>query len=341
MKLIPGAVPLGPIRVVAVEEPEMVVSGVGTVSGSCEVSATPGSYRWHGSLRPTGAAEPTPLIIFRQTLDMDVDHADLHDAALQERAETVLRQAFIAAQIGMPSEDRETAVETLWIILESLLVDHLAPDASVLEDRAERRTTLETHWRRLVTAAVTNTFVLGGVFVMPEELLRSVEQRALQHLDGSLWHTRRPPGPGALVLAVHRALEQLDRTARRGEFAGKADAEALVELISFATLGAVMSGPQTTPRAPDDEARGDGDRGAGRWIRDGSSAAAAFGIPGVELVSVRREGWACDSCGCVFAGRVEAGIAYPDRLAPVGRGGPCDAVIECACHRAPLQREVR
>ncbi|NCY15226.1 MAG: hypothetical protein EBX39_00400 [Actinobacteria bacterium] len=262
------------------------------------------------------------------------------DPVQRERAETVLRQAFIAAQIGMPSEDRETAVETLWIILESLLVDHLAPDAEVLEDRADRRTTLGTHWRRMVTAAVTNTFILGGVFVMPEELLRAVEDRAAEHLAGALWHTRRPPGPGALVLAVHRALEVLDATAQRGEFAGKADAEALVDLIAFATLGAALAG--------ETEMGGSGAAGSpaqrprgGRRTRDAGSTAAAFGIPGVELVEVHRDGWACDACGCVFVGRVEGGVAHPDRMAPVGRGGPCDAVIDCACHEAPLRREVR
>lgn len=261
------------------------------------------------------------------------------DAALRERAETVLRQAFIAAQIGMPSEDRETAVETLWIILEALLVDHLAPDERVLADRADRRTSLGVHWRRMVTAAVTNTFVLGGVFVMPDELLLATEARSAQHQQGALWHTRRPPGPGALVLAVHRALEVLDATARRGEFAGRADAEALVDLIAFATLAAALDGD--ADGAPSTGGSSIGERRRGRWTRDAASTAAAFGIPEVELVAVEREGWACDACGCLFLGRVEAGIAYPDRFAPIGRGGGCDAGIDCPCHRAPLQREVR
>ena len=60
--------------------------------------------------------------------------------ANRERAETVLRQAFVAAQNGMPSEDPETAVESLWIILEALLVEHLAPTEAIEQARAERRT---------------------------------------------------------------------------------------------------------------------------------------------------------------------------------------------------------
>ena len=99
------------------------------------------------------------------------------DEAELERCGTVLRQAFISAQIGMPSEDMETAVETLWIILEALMIDHLAPDEELLRDRADRRTDIGTQWRRMVTAAVTNTFVLGGVFVMPEELMLAASER--------------------------------------------------------------------------------------------------------------------------------------------------------------------
>jgi hypothetical protein len=272
----------------------------------------------------------------------------LNDAE-RERAGTVLRQAFIAAQIGMPSEHMETAVESLWIILESLMVDHLSPDESMLRERADRRTDVGTHWRRLVTAAVTNTFVLGGVFVMPEELLAATTQRASELRAGALWHTRRPPGHGALVLGVHVALLQLDATAQRGEFATTLDAEALVDLIALSVLGATLAG-----EAPSGAAGGSSDSvemrneldvsatgGSGRWTRDGEAAAAAFGIPGARLVAATRSGWACDICGCVFAGKVEAGVAYPDRFAPVGRGGPCDLTIDCACHRAPVQREVR
>ena len=268
------------------------------------------------------------------------------DEAERERAGTVLRQAFIAAQIGMPSEDMETAVESLWIILESLMADHLAPDEAQLQDRADRRTEVGTHWRRLVTSGVTNTFVLGGTFVMPEQLLLAVVERGAQLGAGALWHTRRPPGHGALVLGIHRALLQLDGTALRREFPGKADAEALVELIAFATLGATIAGESAsgaqTPRTVDVvESSDQTARGSGRWTRDPGAAAAAFGIPTVELVSVTRNGWACDACGCVFAGKVESGIAYPDRFAPVGRGGPCDSTQECDCHLAPVQREVR
>ena len=300
-------------------------------------------HRWRSGRAGVRCDEvdPTWLVWIGQTPAMAVESTGFGDPAARERAETVLRQAFIAAQIGMPSEDRETAVETLRIILESLLVDHLAPDAEILEDRADRRTTLGTHWRRMVTAAVTNTFVLGGVFVMPEELLQAAEHRAQQHLSGSLWHTRRPPGPGALVLAVHQALGQLEATAGRGEFAGKADADALVDIIALATVGASLAGESPVGVAGTEAEQSGPRRGSGRWTRDGVAAAAAFGIPGVELVPVERAGWVCDSCGCLFAGRVEAGIAYPDRLAPVGRSGPCDTTNECDCHRAPLQRDVR
>jgi len=263
------------------------------------------------------------------------------DPAARERAETVLRQAFISAQIGMPSEDRETAVETLRIILEALMVDHLAPDAEVLEDRADRHTPLGTHWRRMVTAAVTNTFILGGVFVMPEELLQATEQRAAQYLAGNLWHTRRPPGPGALVLAVHTALGQLEVTASRGEFAGAADAVALVDIIALATVGAALAGEPSSGAVGAEQDRTDARRSSGRWTRDSVAAAAAFGIPTAVLVPVERAGWACDTCGCLFAGRVDAGVAYPDRFAPVGRAGPCDTTSDCDCHQAPLQRDVR
>lgn len=289
----------------------------------------------------TAHIDPTSLGSIGQTPEMEVESSGFGDPAARERAETVLRQAFIAAQIGMPSEDRETAVETLRIILESLLVDHLAPDAEVIEDRADRRTTLGTHWRRMVTAAVTNTFVLGGVFVMPDELLHASEQRAAQHLTGSLWHTRRPPGPGALVLAVHQSLGVLEQSAGRGEFAGKADAEALVDIIALATVGAALAGEPSASASGAEPASGGASRGSGRWTRDATAAAAAFGIPGVELVPAERVGWVCDACGCLFAGRVDAGVAYPDRFAPVGRAGPCDSSGECACHRAPVQREVR
>jgi len=277
---------------------------------------------------------------------MDADVTPGLDEADLERAGTVLRQAFIAAQIGMPSEDMETAVESLWIILEALMVDHLAPDEAVLQDRADRRTDVGTHWRRMVTSGVTNTFVLGGMFVMPEHLLSAVAERG-EHLEsGALWHTRRPPGHGALVLGIHRALLQLDGTALRGEFPGKADAEALVELIALATLGAAIAGEPAsgaqTPRTADVVDSDDQTaRGSNRWTRDPGAAAAAFGIPSVGLVTVTRSGWACDACGCVFAGKVEGGIAYPDRFAPVGRGGPCDNTQACDCHLAPVQREVR
>ena len=291
------------------------------------------------------------------------ESAEFFDAADREAAETVLRQAFIAAQLGMPSEDPETAVDSLWILFEALLVDHLAPDPRVDPDRESRRVALENHWQRLVTTAVTHTFVLTGDFVMPEERLDAVVERAHRLASGRLWHTRRPPAQGAVVLAVHEDLRRLEETASEGRFPTKDDAEATVDLIAFATLGAVMargydSGSVTTRAVagstasagskspsvgrdpsgvePDDDAGG-----RGRWARTPTTVAEAFGIPEVELRETQRSGWVCVDCGCVFSGRVDAGVAYPDRLAPVGRNGPCDAAVDCPCHAAPLQRRIR
>ena len=52
---------------------------------------------------------------------------DAFDPQSRAVAEATLRQAFVAAQLAMPSEDIETAVHTLWITLEALLVDHVLP----------------------------------------------------------------------------------------------------------------------------------------------------------------------------------------------------------------------
>ncbi|MEX1218068.1 MAG: hypothetical protein WEA11_06085, partial [Acidimicrobiales bacterium] len=79
----------------------------------------------------------------------------------------------------------------------------------------------------------------------------------------------------------------------------------------------------------------------GRWARDTDSVASSFGIAGTELVSINRSGWACSECGCLFLGRVDGGVAYPDRFAPIGRSGPCDQRSDCICHAAPMQRRVR
>ncbi len=259
--------------------------------------------------------------------------------ANRERAETVLRQAFIAAQLGMPSEDPETAVESIWIILEALLVEHLAPSPSIEQMRSERLTDIGSHWRRMVITAVTNTFVLSGGFVQPEPLAAAVEHRAELLLGGELWHTRRPPAQGALVLRVHSSLQVLDATVRSGQHPGAADASALEDLIACATLGAVMAGEILPSQDADD--RDTTDDTKGRWARSTESVAAAFGIGGVELIEIAKTGWACTECGCVFLGRVDAGIAYPDRFAPIGRSGACDQQIDCSCHAAPLQRRVR
>lgn len=265
---------------------------------------------------------------------------DSWDDIARDRAGTVLRQAFVAAQLGMPAEDHETAVESMWIILEALLVDHLAPDAPTIAERADRRASMGEHWRRLVTTAVTHTFVLGGDFVQPEPLAAAVDACAADLDAGRLWHSRRPPGPGALVLAAHDALRQLDATARSGAHAGPDDMRALVALISSATVGAVLADRREIERSA--SAEFDEEPGStGRWARSPESVAAAFGIPDSGLVAVSRHGWACDSCGCLFLGRVEAGTAYPDRFAPIGRVGACDVSNDCSCHRAPLQRDVR
>lgn len=261
------------------------------------------------------------------------------DDAGRERAETVLRQAFISAQLGMPSEDPETAVESLWIILEALLVDHLAPDEELQESRGDRRTTVGNHWRRMVSTAVTHTFVLGGDFVQPDRLSAAVERNAMNLADGSLWHTRRPPAQGALVLGVHSALLTLDRTARSGNFPQPDDFSALEELIALSTLGAALAGE--TPERDGSNRAEHADGSPGRWARSSDHVAASFGIPDVELHDITKTGWACSECGCVFLGRVEAGVAYPDRFAPVGRAGPCDMHFQCLCHDAPLQRRIR
>jgi hypothetical protein len=276
--------------------------------------------------------------------DIAPDREEFFDEGAREAADSVLRQAFVAAQIGMPSDDFETAVETLWIIVEAMLVDHFSPGSSGLEGISGRSTTLDTHWRRLVTTAVTHTFVLSGDFVMPDEMLAAVEERAGRLEAGEFWHTRRPPAQGALILGVHGALLHLERTAVAGRYPDKDDSAALVEIIALATLGAVMarggsgvsvvSGESTPAETGDPEPKG-------RWARSTGAVAESFGIGGVGLVSVQRHGWECDECGCIFLGRVEGGIAYPDRMAPVGRGGPCDSVTTCACHEAPLQRRVR
>ncbi len=261
------------------------------------------------------------------------------DDARRERAETVRRQAFSSAQLGMPSEDPETAVESLWIILEALLVDHLAPDESLERTRGDRRTTMANHWRRMVSTAVTHTFVLSGDFVQPGPLLEAVERNGAKLADGALWHTRRPPGQGALTLGVHTALLTLDATARSGNFPNRDDFVALEELIALATLGAVLGSDSVERDAPTPVDQDD--TGSGRWARSPESVAAAFGIPDAELHEISRTGWVCGDCGCVFLGRVEAGVAYPDRFAPIGRAGPCDAQEDCSCHDAPLQRRIR
>ena len=261
------------------------------------------------------------------------------DDAGRERAATVLRQAFRSAQIGMPSEDSETAVDSMWIIFEALLVDHLAPDEVTDHVRLGKRTDIGNHWRRMVTTAVTHTFILSGGFVQLDQLMEVVEGKERQLADGQLWHTRRAPAQGALVLGVHTALQRLDQTASAGRFADHEDAAALEDLIALATLGSVMAG-EALPSSGTESDAGPSEA-KGRWARTTESVAASFGVPEVELIDVERSGWVCSDCGCLFFGRVDGGIAYPDRFAPIGRSGPCDQHISCACHQAPLQRRVR
>lgn len=252
------------------------------------------------------------------------------DEIARERAATVLERAFIAAQLGMPSEDHETAVDTLRVFLAALLADHLAPDDRTMEDREGRRVAIGEHWQRLVTTAVTHTFLLGGGFVQPDELLGAVDARAT-----GAGRTRRPLGHGALVLRVHEDITVLDASARAGRPAGPTDMAALIDLIANATIGAALDGPGATASGTE--------RSAPRrapWARS-STVAATFGIPEATLVEVTRDGWVCDACGCFFAGTVEGTIAYPDRFAPIGRDGACDLTIDCVCHAAPVQREVR
>lgn len=268
---------------------------------------------------------------------MDVDRPEpLWDDLFRERATAVLEQAFLAAQLGMPSEDHETAVDSLRILLDALLLEHLAPDPRTLDDRVHRRAPIGVHWRRIVTTGVTHTFVLGGGFVQPDELLGAVEERTRAIDAGGAWSGRRRRGHGALVLRVADDLAVLDATTASGGPAGPTDMRALVDLVAFATIGAASEAPSAPGVAagPTDPARG-------RWARSPELVAAAFGIPGATLVPVTRSGWMCDVCGCLFAGRVEGTVAHPDRFAPVGRSGPCDLTVDCACHAAPVQRDVR
>ncbi len=258
------------------------------------------------------------------------------EEAFRGRIAKVLDGTFVAASLGMPTEDARTAMDVLWASFEALMVQHFpaqhetAPPVGAVPDA--------THWSRILVTAVTNSIVLGGGFVRPARVGASVLDLVAELRAGGIWHTRRPPGPGAVVLACHARLLLLDHTAGTGRQPGPADQDAVDGLVALAALGSVLTGEGSVPagRAPAPTAP-DGAEVA----RRAEAAARSFGVPEVGLVPVERTGWACDACGCVFAGRVEAGIAYPDRMAPVGRGGPCDAVTDCACHAAPLQRRVR
>ena len=253
----------------------------------------------------------------------------------RQRASLVLERAFVAAQLGMPSEDHETAVDLLRIQLGALLVDHLAPDESTIEYRGSHRATIEDHWQRMVTTAVTHTFLLGGGFVQPDPLLAAVVDRLSRAAAGGGGVRRPPLDHGRLVVGVLEDLAVFDATARARRMAGPIDMDALVDLIALATIGAVRgdppAGPVTSPVA----------RRQGRWSRSTATVAASFGIPDVSLVEATKDGGVCDACGCFFAGTVEGSVAHPDRFAPVGRTGPCDDSTRCACHKAPVRREIR
>ena len=263
------------------------------------------------------------------------DPVALVDEIDRQKASLVLERAFVAAQLGMPSEDHETAVDLLRIQLGALLVDHLAPDERTIEYRGSHRATIEDHWQRMVTTAVTHTFLLGGGFVQHDPLLAAVV-RHLERAGAGGEGMRRPPlDHGRLVLGVQDDLVVFDATGRAGRMAGPADMDALVDLIALATIGAVRGDPRRDPTpAPAARARA-------RWSRSAATVAASFGIPDASLVEAVKEGWVCDACGCFFAGTVEGAVAHPDRFAPIGRSGPCDSATDCVCHSAPLRREIR
>ena len=121
------------------------------------------------------------------------------------------------------------------------------------------------------------------------------------------------------------------------------ESDALVDVIALSTLGAVLAWDLDLTRrvneidnALEDELFTDSFVDAAP-----ERIASSFGIPDVHLLPVARSGWVCDECGCFFAGRIERGIAYPDRFAPIGKSGPCDNGLSCICHQAPLQRRIR
>ena len=265
-----------------------------------------------------------------------------HDELFRSRLAKVLDGTFVAASLGMPTEDARTAMDVLWSSFEALMVQHfpavLAEAADHVPPPSAGAVPDATHWSRILVTAVTNSIVLGGDFVRPDQVGTAALDLAADLRAGGIWHTRRPPGPGAVVLAAHSRLLVLDRTASIGHQPGPSDQEAMDGLVALAALGSALAGEGSVPAGrPPTPSAPDGDAVA----RRAAHAARSFGIPGVGLVAVERSGWACDACGCVFTGRVESGIAYPDRMAPVGRGGPCDSMTDCPCHAAPLQRRVR
>jgi hypothetical protein len=260
--------------------------------------------------------------------------------AFHAAAARVLEGAFVASSLGMPTEDARTAVDVMWASFEALVDRHFpaaegrpGPPVEVPDG---------THWSRILVTAVTNALLLRGTFIRPAEAAPAVEERARELRAGDLWHSRRPPGPAAVVLAVHADLLRLDETAALDRPLAPADAAAVERVVALSALGAVLAGEGSGParRATVDRERAGSDEPAVESNRRAREMAVLFGVPGVELVAVERSGWACDVCGCVFVGRVDGGVAYPDRLAPVGRGGPCDSVTACACHAAPLQRRL-
>jgi hypothetical protein len=251
------------------------------------------------------------------------------DAAFRARVSQVLERTFVAASLGMPTEDARTAMDVLWSSYEALVGRHFpapgSPPGTEVPDA--------THWSRILVTAVTNSIVLGGGFVRPAKAEADVLVWADRLRSGGAWHTRRPPGPGAVVLAAHVRLLALDEVARTGRPPGPSDQGHVDGLVALAGLGAVLGTDDRVPRpvtTPPETV-------AARRRRAGE-AAAAYGVPDVELVAAERTGWACASCGCLFTGGTDGAVVYPDRMAPVGRGGPCDAVTECACHAAPLRR---
>lgn len=247
---------------------------------------------------------------------------------------SVLDGAFVSSMIGMPCEDPRDAVDVLWASFEALVAAHFQGS---LPGKTAVGVSDSTHWSRVLVTAVTNGVMLCGGFIRPGEAVVTAEEILSASRHGRLWNSRRPSGLGAVVLAAHSALLRLTDTVDADRRPGPQDLVALRDLVALAAVGAVLSEEASEQDGVDPRSQG-----VDPAVVDAEATAVAdaFGIPEVRLVPVTRTGWVCDECGCFFGGRVVDGMAYPDRLAPVGRAGPCGSATLCRCHRAPLQRRV-